>query len=121
MLELIAPQRVHLQVTLHGEHLSHRVGNRRAGGEDDAAAFVPRLDVLDLEEKIERALGCGLRQTGDARHLGDVEEVLELVRFVDEEPVDAEFLEGERVVLLVIGGERLRASPSVASSRAPVP
>ncbi len=113
MLELIAPQRAHLQVALHREHLRHRVGNRRAGREDHATAFVLRLDVLNLEEHIECALGSGLRQTGNARHLRDVEEILELVRLVDEEPVDAKFLEGQRVVLLVVGGKRfeLRRQP----------
>ena len=106
MLKRIAAQRVHLQVTLHREHLGHRVRDRRAGGEDDTAAFVPRLDVLDLQEEIERAFGCSLRQSGDARHFRDVEQIFELVRFVDEEPVDAEFFERERVVFLLIGGER---------------
>ena len=106
MLERIAAQRLHLQVALHREHLGHRVRDRRAGGEDDTAAFVPRLDVLNLEEKIEGALGCGLRQTGNACHFRDVEQILELVRLIDEEPVDSEFLECERVVFLLIGRER---------------
>ena len=105
MLELVAPQRAHLQVALHREHLRHRVGNRRAGGEDHATAFVLRLDVLNLEEHIERALRCRLRKPGNARHLRDVEKVFELVRFVNEEPVDAKLLKGQRVVLFVLGGK----------------
>ena len=106
MLELIPSQRGHLQVTLHGEHLGHRVGNRRAGREDHAPTFVPLLNVLHFQKKIERTLGCRLQQTGDAGHLGDVEQILELVRLINEEPVNPEFLEGQRVVLLVLGGER---------------
>ena len=54
--------------------------------------------MLNLEKQIESALGCGLPQARDARHLRDVEKVFELVRFVDEQPVDTEFLEGQRVV-----------------------
>ena len=97
---------LHLQVTLHREHLGHRVRDWRAGREHDAAAFVLLLDVLDLQEEIERALGCSLRQSGNARHFGDVEEIFEFVRFVDEEPIDSEFFERERVVFFLLGGKR---------------
>ena len=103
MLQAIAAQCVHLQVALHREHFRHRVGNRRSGRENDASPFVLRLDVLNLEEHIECAFGCGLRQPGNARHLRDVEQVFELVRLVDEKAVDAKLLECQRVVLFVLG------------------
>ena len=61
-----------------------------------------------LRKQIECALGCGLRQSGDARHLGDVEEILESLRLVDEEAIDSEFFKCERVVFLLIGRERFK-------------
>ena len=69
--------------------------------------------MLDLEEQIERPLRGRLRQSRNAGHLRDVEEIFELVRLVDEEPVDAKFLERERVILFLVGGKRfeLRLEP----------
>ena len=103
MLHLVAAQRAHLEETLHGEHFRHRVGNRRARGEDDASARVAFLDELDFEEQVERPLAGGLRQACYPVHLRDVKHVLELVRLVDKEPVDAEFLESQSAVLAVAG------------------
>ena len=37
-----------------------------------------RLDVLHFEEHVEGAFDGRLRQPGDARHLGDIEQVLEV-------------------------------------------
>ena len=64
-------------------------------------AGVHALDMEHLEEHIERPLRGGLRQTGDAGHLGDVEQVLEIVGLVHEQPVHAQFLESQSVVLLL--------------------
>src|SRR6266480_3475946 len=105
MLERIATQRIHLKIALHREHLGHRVRNRRARSEDDTASLVAPLNVLDLEKQIECALRGGLRQTGNACHLCDVEEILEPLRLIDEKPIDSEFFECERVVLLAVRGE----------------
>ena len=92
-----------LEIPLHRVHLRHRVGHRCAGGEHDAAAAIPLLDIADLQEHIEGPLRRCLRQAGDAGHFGDVEEILEIVGLVDEQAVDAKLLEGERVVLLMLG------------------
>src|SRR6266508_4027767 len=106
MLKRSATQRVHLKVALHREHLGHRVGNWCTGGEDNTASFISGLYVLDFEKEIECALGGGLWQTGNSAHLCDVEQILEPLRLIDEEPIDSEFFECERVVFLAIGGER---------------
>ncbi|MGH7684087.1 MAG: hypothetical protein ACREMT_07080, partial [Vulcanimicrobiaceae bacterium] len=89
MLERAATQRIHLQVTLHCEHFSHCVRDRRPGGEDHTASFVARLDMLNLKEKIERAFRSSLRQSGDARHFCHVKQILEPLRLVDEEAIDS--------------------------------
>ena len=108
VMQVVLLQVVRLQIPLHGEHLGHAVGDGRAGGEHHPAAAVQRLDVAHLQKHIERPFAGGLRQSGDARHLGDVKQILEIVRLVHEQPVHAEFLKGQRVVLLVLGGERLK-------------
>ena len=48
--------------------------------------------------------GC-LWQSGDARHLGNIEKIFEVVRLVHKEPVNAEFLKSQRVVLFMTGGK----------------
>src|ERR1700726_3444860 len=106
MLERIATQRIHLKIALHREHLGHRVRDRRARSEDDTASLVARLNVLDLEKQIECTLRGGLWQTGNARHLCYVEQILEPLRLIDEEAVDSEFFECERVVFLFFGRKR---------------
>ena len=90
---------------MHGEHLGHAVGDGRAGGEDDSAAIIRRLDVADFQIHVEGPLAGRLRQPGDARHLGNVKKIFEVVRLVYEDPVNAKFFEGQRVVFLVRGGE----------------
>ena len=101
---------MHLQIALHGEHFRHRVGERCARGKHHTPALVTLLDELHLQEQVERPLAGRLRQARHAVHLGDVEEVLELVGLVHEEPVDAQFLEGQRVVLATGGGESFQPS-----------
>src|SRR6266496_3471058 len=108
MLERIVTQRVHLKKALHREHLGHCIGDGRAGGKYDTASFVSRLDVLNFEKQIECALGGSLRQTGNPRHLCDIEQILESLCLIDEEAVDSEFFKCERVVLLLVGRERFK-------------
>ena len=45
----------------------------------------------------------------------DIKEIFEVVGFIDEQPVDAEFLEGQRVVLLVPRRQELRVAPPAVS------
>ena len=121
MVHLEGLERGHLEIPLHREHLRHAVGDGRAGGKDHPGAGVHALDVEHLQEHVERALRGGLRQPGDAGHLGDVEQVLEIVGLVHEQPVHAQFLEGEAVVLLLGGGQFLELGLPAASWRAPAP
>ena len=67
-----------------------------------------------------RSMAC-LRQPGDARHFGDVKQILEIVRLVHKQPVNAEFLERQRVVLLVVRRRAFQAWFPVFSWRVPVP
>ena len=105
MLQPLRLQRLHLEITLGGEHFRHAIGNRGAGGKNNAASAIPLLDMADLEQHVESALGSGLRQARDPRHLGDIKEILESLAFIDEDPVHAKLLEGEGVVFLMVRRE----------------
>ncbi len=48
-------------------------------------------------------------QACDSGHLRDIEEILEIVRLIDEETVNAQLLEIQRVVLLLLGGKKLES------------
>jgi hypothetical protein len=62
-------------------------------------------EIAALHEQVERALtALAGRHAGDARHLRREEQALEVVRLVDDQHVDAEFLERERVVLALLVG-----------------
>ena len=107
MIDVQRLERGHLQVALHGEHLGDAVGNRRPSGEDHAATAVDALHMGDFQEHVERALRRGLRQSRDARHLRDVEQVLVGMRLIHRQKIYAELLERERVVLAFIGAQLL--------------
>ena len=114
MLDAALLQKVRAEIAEHGVHLGHGVRDRRAGGEDDAAAAGDFADVAGLHVHVEGAVAVGVRQARDAVHFRRVEQVLIEVGLVDEDLVNAEFLEGDRVVfalavgaLLELGGEAL--------------
>src|SRR5207247_8983986 len=107
MMKTLGAQRRHLQIPLHGVHLGHAVGDWRARREHNSASTIDSLDVANFEEHIEGSLGRGLRQAGDASHFSDVEEVLEVLRLIDDHEINAEFLKRERVVLLLVSYSQL--------------
>lgn len=107
-MQIVLLQVLGLEIPLHREHLGHAVRDGRARGENDPSPAVERLDMAHLQIHIERAFAGGLWQSGDAHHLGDVKQVLEVMGLVHEQPIHAEFLESQRVVLLVLGSERLQ-------------
>ena len=110
MMEVMLLQIPRLKIPLHREHLGHAVGDGCARGQDHAPAAIERLDVPHLQIHVEGPLAGSLRQAGDARHLGNVKQIFEVLRFVHEQAIHAEFLESQRVVLLVLRGEGLQAS-----------
>ena len=84
---------------LDGEHLAERVGDRRAGGEHQRAAGVLRFEEPGLYKQIP----CALRAVGiDAlqrAHVGGEAELAEFLRLIDDNLVDADFRDGEQIVL----------------------
>ena len=94
MVHLQCLQCAQLQVPLHGEHFRHAIGNRCPSGKHHPTAAVGLLDVSDFEEHIQGPLRGGLRQTGNSGHLGNIEQVLKMMRLIDKQPINPEFLEG---------------------------
>ena len=90
-----------VQVAHHGEHLGHRIGDRRTGCEYDAAPAIGIREPARLGIHVHGAVGVRVRQAVDAIHRRGVVEILEHVRFVDKNLVDAQLLEGNADVARV--------------------
>ena len=88
---------------LHRVHLDHRVGDRRAGGKRHAVAGVLLVQVAGFHVEVEGTLAAAGLDAGDALHLGRRLQVLEVMRLVDEDVIDAKFVEHQPVILLVLG------------------
>ena len=112
MLQAPAPQSLWVEETLHRVHLDHCVGNRRAGGEGHTVAGMLLAQIARLHVDVERPLAAAGLDAGDAIHLGRRLQVLEIMRFVDENVIDAEFVEHQPVILLVFGEQVLEAFAS---------
>ncbi len=61
------------------------------------------LKIAGLHVNVEGAFRSAGLDAGDAIHLGRRLQVLEVMGFVDEDVIDAEFVEDKAVVLLVAG------------------
>ena len=107
-MQVVLFQVARLEIPLHGEHFGHAVGDGRTRGEHNPSPAIEGLDMAHLQVHIEGPFAGGLRQAGNARHLGDVEQILKIVCLVHEHPIHAEFLESQRVVFFVFSGERLQ-------------
>ena len=108
MIQVVFLQIVRLKIPLHGEHLGHAVGDGRAGGKNNTTTAIDGLDMTHLEEHIECPFAGSLRQTGDARHFRDVEQVFEIMRLVHKKTVHTKFLKSQRVVFFVVGSQCLQ-------------
>ncbi|MCY1166339.1 hypothetical protein D9M73_62660 [compost metagenome] len=81
-------------------HLRQRVADRRAGGENHAlAAPILGIHLVSLDVHVIGALAAGaVTQALHLLHFGAEHQVLEHVRFVNEELVDADLLEVKEVI-----------------------
>ena len=97
------PQPLGIEESLHGVHLDHRVADGRAGGKRHAVAGMLLAQVACLHVHVEGPLAAAGLDAGDALHLGRRLQVLEVMRLVDEDVIDAELVEDQPVVFLVFG------------------
>ena len=68
--------------------------------------------VTGFHVHVEGPLAAAGLDAGDALHLGRRLQVLEIMRLVDEDVIDAEFIEHQPVILLVLGEQVLQAFAS---------
>ena len=105
-------QTLGVEESLHRVHFHHRVGNRRAGGERHAVAGMLLAQVTRFHVHVEGPLAAAGLDAGDAIHLGRRLQVLEIMGLVDEDVIDAEFVEHQPVILLVLGQQVFQAFAS---------
>ena len=101
-------QKVGLQVLLHDVHLAHAVHDRRSRRKHDAAPAVELLEIAHLGIEVKGPLAAVLvSEPCDIVHGRGVEQVLEVVRFVHKDAVDAELFKLDAVGVLCLAGEFL--------------
>ena len=108
MLDATLAHSLGVEEALHGVHLDHRVADRRAGGEGHPVIGVLLVQIPGLHEDVERPFAAAGLDAGDALHLGRRFEVLVILGLVDEDVIDAQFIEDKAVVLLVLGQQGLQ-------------
>ena len=89
------------------EEFAHRVGDRRATRHDQGTARIDRLDEAGLDVEVPGTLRATGIHALERAHVGGEGELAELVRFVDDELVDADLAEGQEVVLVGLEGLEL--------------
>ena len=95
--QLLKP--VILKIPLHGVKLRHTVGNRRAGGKDNAPAARDLIHIAALGKHIAGFLRVRSREARHIPHLGIEEQVFVVVRLVHKEPVHAELFKSYHIIL----------------------
>ena len=103
MLDAAALEPLGVEEALHRVHLDHGVGNRRAGGERHAVAGMLLTQIAGFHVEVEGPLAAAGLDAGDALHLGRRFQVLEIMRLVDEDMIDAQLVKHQPVILLVLG------------------
>ncbi len=95
-------QPVILEIPLHGVKLRHGVGNRRAGGEDDAPAAGESRPCSGTWRTYRGLLGVRGGEASHIPHLRIEEQIFVVVRLVHEQPVNAQLFKGHHIVLAVV-------------------
>ena len=109
MFQAAGSQSLRVEESLHGVHLDHRVADRRAGGELTPWPGCCSSQVTRLHVHVEGPFAAAGLNAGDTLHLGRRLQVLEVMRLVDEDLIDAKFIEHQPVVFLVLGEQVLEA------------
>ena len=115
VLQAVLLQRPVLEITLHRVHLGHAVADWRTRCKHNAFSAGHFVEVSTLHIEVGTLLRLILRDTGDVSHLCVKEGVFVVVRFVDKQPIDAEFLKCDHVILaaLIVQLFELRFQPAL--------
>lgn len=99
-------ERLVTEIALHREHLAERVGDRRAGGEHECPAGVLGFDEARLHIEVPGALRAVRIDTLQGAHIGREIELAKLLRLVDDDLVDADL--GDRQKIVLAGRQRFQ-------------
>ena len=91
-----------LQIPLDGVKLYHRVGNGGAGGKYHAAPARQLVQVLRFHKQIAGFLGFGLGNAAHIPHFCRQKQVLKIMALINKEPVHAELLKRDDVILAAL-------------------
>ena len=112
-----SPQRLGRLEPQQGEHLAERVGDRRARGLDQRAAGVLGLDEARFHKQVPGALRAVRIDALQGRAVGGEGELAELLRFIDDDLIDADLCDRQHVVACASRSASSRsASPSFMRS-----
>ena len=91
-----------LQIPLDGVKLYHGVGDRGAGGKNHAAHAGQLVQILRFHEQVAGFLGFGLGNAAHVSHFCCQKQVLKIMALINKEPVNAELLKSDRIVLAAL-------------------
>jgi len=91
-----------LQIPLDGVKLYHGVGNGGAGGKDHAAPTGQLVQVLALHKEVGTFLSLGLGNAAHIPHFCRQKQVLKIMALINKEPVHAELLKRDHVILAAL-------------------
>ena len=97
--QAVVPQRIVLQVLLHGVHFHHGVADGGAGGEDNAASACDLIQIAAFHVKVTGFLGFCLADAADITHFRKCGQIFVVMCLVHEDAVDAQFFKGYEIVL----------------------
>ena len=92
-------KRVMLEIAHHGVKLGHGIADGRTRCEHHSLAAGQLIDVAAFQQHIRRFLRIRCRESGHISHLCIEKQVLEGVCLVHIEPVNAQFLKGNDIIL----------------------
>jgi len=105
MGEILFLQRAILQIAHNRVQFRHRVAHRRTRGKNHPAPAGHFIQIAALAEHVRRFLCLACTQTCDIPHFCVQKEVFERVRFVHKQSVHTQLLEGNHVILTLIGAQ----------------
>ena len=91
-----------LQIPLDGVKLYHGVGDRGAGGKNHAAPAGQLVQILRFHEQVAGFLGFGLGNAAHVSHFCRQKQVLKIMALINKEPVHAELLKRDDVILAAL-------------------
>ncbi len=98
-MEATLLQRLDAEEALHREHFAERVGDRGARGQHQRTAGVLGFNEAGLDVEVPRPLRARRIDPLQARHVGGKGELAELLGLVDDDLIDTELGNGQKIVL----------------------